>query len=286
MGKFDGILICTDLDGTLLNAEHKVSEENARAIEYFKSEGGFFTFITGRPHYTARAAYEMVKPNVPFGCVNGGGIYDMKKGEYVFHRELDKSVLSLVEYVIERVPDIAVHIYTPHVTYFSRVNEASEIYAKIVGIDIVKKDMYEIEEPISKIIFAHMDENVVDEAARAAEDYPDADKFGFIRSERNLTDVLPKENSKGNLLLELAKYLGVDVKNTVAVGDYNNDVSMIKAAGIGYAVENAIPEAKAAADRITVKNTEHAIAKIIEDLDYHFTFSDNNAIIYEVRVKR
>ena len=266
MGKFDGILICTDLDGTLLNAEHKVSKENARAIEYFKREGGSFTFITGRPHYTAKATCDMVKPNVPFGCLNGGGIYDHKKGEYVFHRELDKSARELVEFVIENIPDIAVHVYTPNVTYFSKVNEASELYAKIVGIDIVKKDMYEIDEPYSKIVFAHVDKEKVDEVERIVHLHPLAEKFGFIRSERLLFELLPKESSKGNLLLELAAHLGIDIKNTVAVGDYNNDISMIKAAGIGYAVENAIPEAKAAADRITVKNTEHAIAKIIEDL--------------------
>ena len=46
MGKFDGILICTDLDGTLLKNDKSVSEENLRAIEYFKREGGRFTFVT------------------------------------------------------------------------------------------------------------------------------------------------------------------------------------------------------------------------------------------------
>ena len=271
MGKFDRILICTDLDGTLLNAEHKVSEENARAIEYFKSEGGFFTFITGRPHYTARAAYEMVKPNVPFGCLNGGGIYDMDKGEYVFHRELDKSAFSLVDYIVGEIPDIAVHVYTPRETYFAKATEASKIYAKVVGMDIAEKGMREIDCPISKIVFAHTDFSELDRVQKIIKLHPIADNFDFIRSERYLFEILPKGNSKGNLLLELAKYLGVDVKNTVAVGDYNNDISMIKAAGIGYAVENAIPEAKAVADRITVKNTEHAIARIIEDLDRELT---------------
>ena len=48
MGKFDGMLICTDLDGTLLEKNRSISEENHNAIEYFKSEGGIFTFITGR----------------------------------------------------------------------------------------------------------------------------------------------------------------------------------------------------------------------------------------------
>ena len=45
MGKFDGMLICTDLDGTLLEKNKSISEENHNAIEYFKSEGGIFTFL-------------------------------------------------------------------------------------------------------------------------------------------------------------------------------------------------------------------------------------------------
>ena len=48
MGKFDGILLCTDLDDTLLTTDKRVSDENSKAIEYFKSEGGLFTFATGR----------------------------------------------------------------------------------------------------------------------------------------------------------------------------------------------------------------------------------------------
>jgi hydroxymethylpyrimidine pyrophosphatase-like HAD family hydrolase len=57
------------------------------------------------------------------------------------------------------------------------------------------------------------------------------------------------------------------MSRTVAIGDYNNDVSMIKAAGVGIAVANAVEEAKAAADRITVSNEESAIAKVIEEIE-------------------
>ena len=76
MGKFDGILICPDLDGTLYKNDKTISDKNRKAIEYFKREGGYFTFITGRLPYYSTYAYDSVKPNVPFGCINGGGVYD------------------------------------------------------------------------------------------------------------------------------------------------------------------------------------------------------------------
>ena len=52
-----------------------------KAIEYFKAEGGYFTFITGRMPFYVSYAVENVKPNVPIGCVNGGGVYDFQKNE-------------------------------------------------------------------------------------------------------------------------------------------------------------------------------------------------------------
>ena len=71
MGKFDGILICTDLDGTVLKNDKSISKETLDAIEYFKSEGGRFTVVTGRMPYTSNKICEILKPNAPIGCVKG-----------------------------------------------------------------------------------------------------------------------------------------------------------------------------------------------------------------------
>ena len=76
MKKFENILICTDLDGTLLNSNREISKENIDAIEYFKSEGGLFTFITGRVPKTSKSICDSIAPNAPYGCMNGGGIFD------------------------------------------------------------------------------------------------------------------------------------------------------------------------------------------------------------------
>ena len=65
----------------------------------------------------------------------------------------------------------------------------------------------------------------------------------------------------------MAGILGIDMKKTVALGDFYNDVSMISVAGVGVAVANAVDEAKAAADIVTVSNEEHAVAKVISDIE-------------------
>ena len=120
MGKFDGILICSDLDGTLFKNDKTISKENAEAISYFKSEGGSFTFITGRLPYYVVDAYNSVKPNVPFICINGGGIYDGLQGEYISYCEIPLEVMDLIQDIDENFSDIGIQVCAPDKTYFAR----------------------------------------------------------------------------------------------------------------------------------------------------------------------
>ena len=118
-----------------------------------------------------------------------------------------------------------------------------------------------------KVVFAHSDKEQISMLEKLLYSHQRADEFDFICSERTLYEILPKGTNKGNALLKMAKLLNIDIKKTIAVGDFNNDVSMIKAAGVGFAVANAVPEAKAVADYVTVSNEEHAIAAIVDRLD-------------------
>lgn len=79
--------------------------------------------------------------------------------------------------------------------------------------------------------------------ARLLKEHPLAKTVDFIRSEKHLYEILPKDVSKGTLLTKIAELFNIDPQRTIAVGDYNNDVSMIKVAGMGVAVANAVPEA-------------------------------------------
>lgn len=267
MGKFDGILICTDLDGTLLTHEKTISEKNYEAIEYFKKEGGLFTFVTGRMPRTAVDLYEMVDPNAPFGCINGGGVYDHKAGEYLYLEELSKDVMDLVEYIDDEMPDMGIQINTPHSIYCSKDNAAMVKFREVTHIPNVYKHYRDVEEPISKIIFAHHLDEQITLLEKLLKSHPRANHYGFIRSSYDLFEILPKGITKANSIIKLAEILNLKMSNIIAVGDYYNDVPMLKAAGLGVAVSNACDEAKKAADIITVSNEESAIAKIIMDLD-------------------
>ena len=267
MEKFDGIMICTDLDGTLLSSKNVISKENLDAIEYFKANGGYFTFITGRVPITAQSTYETIKPNIPFGCINGAGIYDHREQKYLWLAALPECVKEMLECVEREMPDMGIQINTANGIYFCKNNDAMQWFRDITGVPNLTCDYRTFDQPIAKIIFADFNEKEIEKLMGILHSHPLAEEFDFIRSEKNLYEILPKGISKGSVMMKMVELLGIDPEKTVAIGDYNNDISMIKAAKLGVAVANAVPEAKAVADHITVSNDEHAIAKIIYDIE-------------------
>ena len=267
MGIFDGILICTDLDGTLYKNDKTVSRENREAIEYFKSEGGLFTFITGRLPYYSLDAYRAAKPNAPYGCINGGGVYDGVAERYIWTRELHPDALELVEYIDERFANVGIQLCCFDKTCFAKDNLTTVKFRKTTGLPHIVCDYHESGEPLGKILFCTDDADELSAVGDALRGHRKSDLFSFVRSEKSLFEILPKGVCKGLALEKLAEHLDVPISRTVAIGDYDNDISMLKAAGIGIAVENSSPVAKAAADCITVSNEEHAIAQVIRDIE-------------------
>ncbi len=265
--KFKGILLCTDLDGTLFRKDKSVSKENEEAIRYFKEEGGTFSFITGREPSVVGDVCELVKPNAPIGCLNGCGIYDYQKGRLLWSVALKKEAKTIVDAIAEMFPNIGIHIACADHVYFQQDNDCTQHFRDITGAPHLIANFGEKSGQVLKVVFASFDADELQRVKDALHGHPFAAHFDFVQSERTFYELLPKGASKGALLLKLAELLNIDRRKTIAVGDYDNDISMIRDAGIGYAVANAQPSAKAAANRVTVSNEEHAIAKIIEDLD-------------------
>ena len=78
---------------------------------------------------------------------------------------------------------------------------------------------------------------------------------------------MPKGISKASAMNKIVELFKLDPKKTIAIGDYDNDIAMLESAGVGVAVSNACENLKNAADYITVSNDEHAIKKVIEDVE-------------------
>lgn len=267
MKKFEGFLFCTDIDGTLYNSDRTVSKENLEAIEYFKNEGGIFTFITGRVPSTTQNIYDAVSPNGPYGCFNGGAVYDGVLKKYLFKTALDEKFIELVKAVDENLPEMGIQFNTEKAVYFNKYNPAMVYFREHTGLPDISCHYSEVEEATLKVVFAHHERAQMDALISLLNNHPLANSFDFIRSEKHLYEILPKNVNKSVALNKMAEILNVDKEKTIAAGDYNNDIAMIKSAGLGFAVENAVDEVKAVADYVTVSNDNHAIKAIIEFLE-------------------
>ncbi|MBQ4527026.1 MAG: HAD family phosphatase [Clostridia bacterium] len=265
--KFEGMLMCTDLDGTLLKNDKSISRENLDAVDYFKQNGGLFTFVTGRMPFFVSDIYNIVKPNAPIVCVNGGGIYDYDRNDYLWKEVMPASVTELVEYADKNIDGMGIQVNTFDKIYYCKNNDAMETFRLVTNTPNLVCSYNDVSEPIAKIVFGDTDIKKMDKLRTLLANHPRSDEFDFITSEETLHEILPKGISKGKGLTKLAKLLGIDMSKTIAVGDYYNDISMIESVKLGIAVSNAQPEVKTSADVITVSNEESAIANIIDNLD-------------------
>lgn len=156
MKKFEGMLFCTDLDGTLYRDDKTLSRENREAIDYFKAEGGRFTFITGRVPATSREIYRAIRPNAPYGCINGAAIYDGEKEEYLDRLFLAEEALELVQQVDRELGDVGIQLNTEDGVYFCKDNPAMVRFRELTGLPDFSCPLERMKKDGIKIVFGHL----------------------------------------------------------------------------------------------------------------------------------
>ncbi|MBE6632902.1 MAG: Cof-type HAD-IIB family hydrolase [Ruminococcaceae bacterium] len=266
MKKFQGLLLVSDLDGTLLNAHKEISKENADAIEYFTREGGLFTFVTGRVPQGVGPVFDQLRPTVPIGCINGAGIFDPQAERYLWQLPLPQDAAQLVRDAQERFPEAGIELCGFRFNCYQVLNSILERHFCDEGLDVTESTFERFGEPIAKVLFAEKPERL-EPIIRFLNAHPLAERFDFIRSSAEYYEILPKGASKGDLLLRIAAMLKIKRGKLLAVGDNENDISMLRAASVGYAVANAVEATKQAANRLLQSTCdESAIAELIHSL--------------------
>ncbi|MBQ3016890.1 MAG: HAD-IIB family hydrolase [Clostridia bacterium] len=262
MGKFEGILLATDWDGTFYQG--KLFDENIKALKYYVAEGGKFTVCSGRYSGFLASFKDIVPFNTYTICYNGAYIVDLDNNDILYKGFCDEHLFDIVDDIIEAKLE-----YTTISIYNDKDNEPVTYTID----DFFQKKEEIKKEKIYKILFRA---ETTDAGTRGAQAANKMELYNYIavRSWGLSLEILKRENAKGAAIRRLAEHIGS--KLVVAVGDYENDLDMIEAADIGYAVGNAIDEVKKIADRITVNVEDSAIAHIIYDLERDI---DNKVII-------
>lgn len=254
MGKYSGYLICTDFDGTFYNGK-EIPKRNMDAIRRFKAEGGLFTIATGRSPDFIPQYFPDYEFGVPIINLNGAVLYDIEKNETIYDRHMRGMTKALLNELIEKVP------YVYQVSVFPGI-ECIRIPKDSISEQVSEETLATTHKLVLYIDAANSKEKS-DEAFKIAKDII-GERFVLVRSALFLIEILDPELTKSAATHYLKKMTGAHT--LICVGDFENDIDMVRDADIGYAVENAVDELKAVADRITVNVNDGAIAKIIEDI--------------------
>ena len=265
MGKFDGVLLASDMDGTLLNSEHEISRENTDAIEYFTRNGGTFTLATGRMIHAINLYAQTLTVNAPIIALNGAIIYDLKAGAPLHIRSHDRDITQLVEGLANAFPELGVEVFTQDRIYICRGSEISRIHCQIIKVPYVLTDVRDVKGKCMKINLTQQPE-CLDMAERYLnERYPGV--FYIVHSDVYYLEILHIDANKGSGLKTVAEIMGIERADTYAIGDHYNDIELLKNAGFAFAPANAEPDVKEAADIVVASNDGHAIMQVIEYID-------------------
>lgn len=264
--KFQGYVLVSDIDGTLVNHEWNITAENKEAIAYFQREGGKFTIATGRIPGRVKRVAEQVRIDLPIICYNGACIYDLQTGETMWQHLLEGNVTAIADEIPKRVENVGIQIYANHKIYMAGRN--SEI-ASVTFLDenvIQVADYKTVPKPWAKLMFIVRKDkmHLVREAVAQSENKGD---FAYMQSSPEYYEVLHPLTSKGNALENLARMQNLDMDKIIAVGDNENDVDMVKKAGFGFMTRDAEKIYQKAADFICGSCEKDSIASVVRKME-------------------
>lgn len=273
MTKLKAKLIVSDFDGTLITSDQRVLPEVREAIIRYVSDGGIFAVCTGRMLASILPRVRELGLSGLVCACQSSVIADIGTGKFIRCGGLSPAETARICKVIEECGQ-SVNVYSGN-DYFTDIPEGDKNlcrYEEIIGVrashPALPLSEYVLKEGITaqKVASLCFPEERERLFSRLRADFGEG--YDVTCSADVLVEVSPAADTKGAGIEFLASHYAIDIKDTVAVGDNLNDLSMIEAAGVGVAVGNAVEELKRAADYVTVSNDKGAIARVIEKFGY------------------
>ena len=259
----DRTILFLDLDGTLLNDQKEVTPGNRRAIGEALRRGRRIVVTSGRPLKSSMAQARRLGL-AGDGCYviayNGAVIYDCREERAIFRQALNPEDLYRVYDEAAR-RGIYIHTYDREDVVIEPrcAEDNARRYCAAIGLDWryiedVRRDLTEA--PVKALLIDYHNREPLEGMERWLRTEM-AGRGDCFFSSRYYLEVVAVGMNKGAAVGKLCALLGSDVQASVAVGDENNDVSMIRAAGVGVAMANGVQAARDAADYITERDNNH-----------------------------
>ncbi len=263
-------LIASDLDETLINKARQISQEDLDSIKEFEEAGGIFVCSTGRPFWTAEPTLKQLgqwkKPHTYVISFNGGAITE-NEHDTLLHFEGITWEQANALFLAGKKYDVCQHIYTKDTVWAYRLNpgEVDYLNNRMEVKEFDEEDLSFLKgQEIVKCLYENTDREYLQSIAKDIEDLTQGMDVSY--SSNRYLEFNKEGVNKGEGLRKLAEMLGIDIKDTIAVGDNYNDLAMIKAAGLGIGVANTVETMKPECDVITKRTCEEsAISEVIHE---------------------
>ena len=251
MGRFDGVLLASDFDNTLIYTEEALirgepvpplPERNRKALEHFMAEGGRFAVSTGRALAAFVKYADQVPMNAPGVVCNGAAIYDFAKGEYLVTALLDERARERGQQVLEVFPQAAVEAYhIDNVIHAVHPNEITRHHEHLTKVGVTEApSLLDVPLPLGKLLF-EADHETLLKIRDFLTDRGWGGDYELIFSGQSLLEMTAKGANKGGMVRRLAELLGIPREHVYCVGDEANDLPMLQWAAEGFAPANCIP---------------------------------------------
>jgi len=255
-------LVFLDVDGTLVDDNKIISEENIKVINECNKLGVKFIIASGRSFIGSKKIFDELRLDNNNTCLvifNGAQIYDLSNNKLI-HQELMDGT-DIKKFYYEKKPNHYFQYYDENQNFYvNKKNDASDFCAFHNGVEPIYVEMENVSDN-TKCIKAQIvdpNRNLEDELKRLKDKY--FLEYEISLSDPRLLEIQRNTVSKGLALEVVASYYNIPIEETIAFGDGGNDIPMIKKAGLGIAMENATNDVKEVSQFVTLSNKESGVA--------------------------
>lgn len=271
MGIFDGCLLACDVDGTLIDNGY-INPKNIEKVEYFISEGGFFSISTGRSVTALSSVTGKLKRISPSVVSNGCMIYDYQNNEVLYQKVLDRKDYLIVKDVLNEKLDVGIEVHTGNRVLTIRQTAKTDLHQSYESLEttVISFDKA-CNYNWNKVLFTGDNLKDFERVKEISKKYRDTSDFVetavFLgEKKQEYFEQMPIGISKASAISELISMFNIKKGCSYAIGDYYNDIEMLKNADICAVPGGAPDDVKALADYVAVDCREGAVADFIDYL--------------------
>ena len=257
-------LIAVDLDGTLLDENLRITDKVRNSIYEAKKMGIKVVIVSGRGYSGIKNISESLNLDDLIISLNGALVTDSRGDKIFFSENLNSDMAKKVICISEEM-DITPFLFVEKEVYTEKYNDKVQMYIDNdkVNVNYVGKlSKFYSDQPAGKLLLIDKHDRLLDIREKIHEIYHDNINVTFSMSE--FLEVYSSKVSKGVMLKKIADYYNIKKEEVIAIGDGENDISMIEYAGLGVVMGNAPGNVKEKADFITKPNSECGAACVIE----------------------